>query len=529
MTETLQGLTQAQAATLLVNHGPNHLQRPQRSAWLRRLGRVLGEPTLLALLAVLVLYLVMGSRGEAVLLGLFVALVLTITYVEEGRTEKAVEALGRLSSPRAVAYRDGAWQRVAGAEVVPGDLLRLAEGDRIPADLDLLECHDLRVDESLLTGESAAVFKREGGGEDSRAWASCRVLGGQGLGRVTATGLSTRVGRLSQGLAKIQPDPTPFQAAAENVVRWLGWIGAVSCVGVVLLNWSQGMGLVQALLPGLTLAIALVPEELPVILTVFMAMGSRRLARHHVLVQRLPAVETLGAISILAVDKTGTLTANHMSLQEVLPAPGVDKAALLAAGARGCEPEPFDPMEREILAMAGTPKGRITKEYELQGIPPRMGHLWDQGLLSVKGGLEGVLEHCAEEPNWAWARAEAGRLAAQGMRVLGVAEGPVQGLPEKLSTGLRLLGLLAFHDPLRPGVPQAVADCHRAGIRVVMLTGDAPETASAIAAQAGFARPKIVALGKDLEDPAKAEALSRDCDLFARLAPQHKQALVKLW
>ena len=529
MTHEMTGLTQAQAELLLHQHGPNDLQRPQKAAWLRRLGRVLSEPTLLALLAVLALYLAMGSRGEAVLLGLFVALVLSITYVEEGRTESAVEALGRFASPRAVALRDGEWHRIAGNVVVPGDLLRLAEGDRVPADVTLLEAHDLRVDESLLTGESAAVFKREGAGDEALAWAGCRVLGGQGLARVDRTGLETRVGRLSRSLAHIKPDPTPFQAAAEGVVRWLGWIGAFACLGVVALSWGHGLSLVQALLPGLTLAIALVPEELPVVLTVFMAMGSRRLARHKVLVQRLPAVETLGAISVLAVDKTGTLTANHMRLEHVLPAPGVAEAALLAAAGRACEPEPFDPMEREILARAGEPVGRIAKDWELQGLPPRMGHLFDDGHLAMKGGLEGVLEHCAPDDAWAWARAEAGRLAAQGLRVLGVAEGAILGLPESLPTGLKLLGLLAFHDPLRQGVPQAVAACRRAGIRVVMLTGDAPETARAIAAQAGFERPDAVALGRDLEDPARAEALARDHDIFARLAPEHKQTLIKLW
>ena len=529
MTEAFSGLSQAQAQRLLAEHGPNDLQRPQRAAWLRRLGRVLGEPTLLALLAVLALYLFMGSRGEAVLLGLFVALVLTITYVEEGRTEHVVEALGRFASPRAVALRDGEWRRIAGNEVVPGDLLRLAEGDRVPADVTLLEAHDLRMDESLLTGESAAVFKREGEGEEGQAWAGCRVLGGQGLARVTSTGLKTRVGELSRSLARIEPDPTPFQAAAESVVRWLGWIGAAACLGVVGLNWGRGTGLVQALLPGLTLAIALVPEELPVILTVFMAMGSRRLARHQVLVQRLPAVETLGAISVLAVDKTGTLTANHMRLAHVLPAAGATQESLLAAGARACEPEPFDPMEREILARAGIPSGRIAKEWELQGLPPRMGHLYDDGRLAVKGGLEGVLEHCAPNPAWEAVRAQAQRLAAQGLRVLGVAEGGVQGQPDALPGGLALLGLLAFHDPIRPGVPEAVAACRKAGIRVVMLTGDAPETARAIAAQAGFERPDAVALGRDLEDAGRAVAAARDCDVFARLAPRHKQTLVKLW
>lgn len=316
-----QGLSSAEAAGALRAHGLNDLHPPQARRWLRRAGRILGEPTLLALLAVLALYVVMGSPGEAALLGVFVALVLAITFVEEGRTERAVEALGQFASPRAVALRDGEWARIAGLEVAPGDLLRLAEGDRVPADVELLEAHDLRLDESLLSGESAAVWKRAGDGPDSLAWAGSRVLGGQGLARVVNTGLRTQVGRLSKGLSQIEADPTPFQRAAEGMVRWLGWIAAIACLAVVALGWRNGLGWAQALLQGLTLAIALVPEELPVVLTVFMAMGSRRLAQHRVLVQRLPAVETLGAISLLAVDKTGTLTANRMDLRHVLPAP----------------------------------------------------------------------------------------------------------------------------------------------------------------------------------------------------------------
>jgi Ca2+-transporting ATPase len=524
------GLSNTVAARLLREHGPNDIHPPQGAAWLRRLGRVLSEPTLLALLAVLALYLTMGSLGEAALLGAFVALVLAITYVEESRTEHAVEALGRLASPRAVALRDGAWTRIAGVDVVPGDLLRLAEGDRVPADLQILEAHDFRVDESLLTGESAAVFKQGGPGEDAGAFAGCRVLGGQALGRVTATGLGTRVGRLSLGLASIEADPTPFQRAAEGVVRWLGWVGGFSCLAVVGLGLGRGQSFTAALLQGLTLAVAMVPEELPVILTVFMAMGSRRLARHRVLVQRLPAVETLGAISVLAVDKTGTLTANHMALKALWPAPGGSEAALLAAAARACEPDAFDPMERALLERAGKPGGTLLKEYELQGQPPRMGHLWSGGVLSVKGGLEGVLEHCASEPAaWEQARAEATRLASQGLRVLGVAEGLVHGQPDALPGGLRLLGLVAFEDPLREGIPAALADCQRAGIRVVMMTGDAPETAQSIATQAGFRRPERVALGSELADPARAAELARDCDIFARMAPEHKQTLVRLW
>jgi Ca2+-transporting ATPase len=218
-----------------------------------------------------------------------------------------------------------------------------------------------------------------------------------------------------------------------------------------------------------------------------------------------------------------------MSLQAVVPAPGCDEAALLAAAARACEPDPFDPMERALLARAGEPKGELLKEYELQGSPPRMGHLWTGGLLSVKGGLEGVLEHCQPGEAWDWARGEAARMAEGGLRILGVAEGRIDGRPDALPGGLRLLGLVAFEDPLREGVPAALAACREAGIRVVMMTGDGPVTAQAIATQAGFERAGRVALGAELDDEKNAARLAADVDVFARMAPQHKQTLVRLW
>jgi Ca2+-transporting ATPase len=522
------GLDDAEAKRLLAEHGPNDLNPPAPRAWLRRWGHVLGEPTLLALLAVLALYIIMGSMGEAVLLGFFVLLVLAITYIEESRTEAAVAALGQFASPRAVALRGGAWTRVPGWEVVPGDLLRLAEGDRVPADGLILEAHDFRMDESLLTGESAAVWKRENAGDDSLAWAGSLVLGGQALARVQTTGLNTRVGQLSRSLADIRPDPTPFQRSADTLVRALGWVGFLACAIVVLLSVLAGHAWTLALLNGLTLAIGVIPEELPMVLTVFMAMGARRMALHKILVRRLPAVETLGAISVLAVDKTGTLTENSMTLTKILPGPGYEEGQVMAAAARACDPGPFDPMEQQILRHSPAPEGELLKEYELQGTPPRMGHLWSGGLLSMKGSLEGVLEHCVPTKVTNWARDQAILLARQGLRVLAVAEGQL-GADERpvfLPGGLRLLGLLAFHDPLRAGVPEALAACHSAGIRVVMLTGDAPETAMAIAREAGFVRPGRAALGAEL---SIKPGLARDVDLFARMGPEHKQTLIKSW
>jgi Ca2+-transporting ATPase len=530
-----RGLSAAQAQALLREHGPNDFRPRRRLEWLRRLGGVLSEPTLLVLLAVLAFYLAIGSKGEAALLGAFVAIVISVTYFEELRTQRAVEALASFASPRAVLLRDGAWQRIPGIEAVPGDLLKAGEGDRVPADARLLEAHDLKLDESLLTGESQAAERvlENGAPEEERLLrAGTLVLQGHAIALVTATGRNTAIGRLSRSLAEIRPEPTPFQKSAGRLVRLLGVVAALACLSVVLLNWRRGLPLAESVLQGLTLAIATVPEELPVILAVFMAMGARRLAREGVLAARVAAVETLGALTLLAVDKTGTLTKNEMRLKQALPLFGADEASLLRSAAEASELEPFDPMERAILARSGAAQGELSHEYALAGRPPRMGHVWDQKRVAAKGSVEGILQHCVlggeqlrqvRELEQAW--------AAEGLRVLAVAAGSLDGPPPaELPHGLRLLGLLAFEDPLREGVAEALASAKLAGIRVVMMTGDSAATAQAIAAQAGMDGAAKVVEGSLLEsEPGRIPELAREVSVFARMAPEHKLILVQAW
>ncbi len=530
-----KGLSSAEAASLLRAHGPNDIRPKKRLLWISRFFEVLSEPTLLILLAVLAFYLVIGSKGEAALLGVFVLIVISVTYVEEMRTHNAVEALAAFASPRAMVLRDGQWSRISGMEVVPGDLINSREGDRVAADARLLESHDLKVDESLLTGESQAAQKVVENGSpegELNLYAGSLILQGQAVARVTATGLNTKVGRLSSSLEEIEPEPTPFQRSISRLVRVLGGVAAISCVSVVVINWLRGLSPAEALLQGLTLAIATVPEELPVILAVFMAMGARRLAKEGVLATRVPAVETLGAVTLLAVDKTGTLTKNEMRLKEALPLFGASMAQLLKTAAEASEIEPFDPMERSILERAGKVSGELTHEYALSGRPPRMGHVWDGVRVAAKGSVEGILQHCLlDEASAGEARALEKSLAKAGLRVLAVAAAPLEGPPPKeLPLGLRLLGLLAFEDPLRDGVAEAMASAKSAGIRVVMMTGDSAATAGAIAGQAGLENPGRVLEGAQLEqEPGEIPRMAREVSVFARMAPEHKLILVQAW
>ncbi|MES2202690.1 MAG: cation-translocating P-type ATPase [candidate division FCPU426 bacterium] len=533
------GLTHGEAKRLLALHGPNEAAPRRGLAGLRRLLKLLSEPTLLVLLVVLGFYLWLGSRGEAALLAVFVMIVIAVTAVEEARTESALAALSSMASPRALVMREGAWSKISALELVPGDLLNLSEGDRVPADASILEAHDLKVDESLLTGESSAVWKDLGpdASEAERALiGGSLVLQGQALATVTRTGAASRMGALSASLAGISTLITPFQRSVKSLVRVLALFAAIACLIVVAAAFFRGYGMVAALLQGLTLAIATVPEELPVILAVFLALGARRLSKKGVLARQVPAVETLGAVTLLAVDKTGTLTRNEMILVKVIPWEGVSEAQLLETSAEACELDPFDPMERGILARSGPAKGSILFEYSLFGRPPRMGHVWkgegEAWRLSSKGAVEGVLEHVDDSAQDKARILEAARaMARQGLRVLGVASKDSQGpVPSAMPQGLRFLGFLAFEDPLREGVKEAIATARAAGMRVVMMTGDSPETASAIARELGLPDADRPIEGRELEaHPEKVEGYARECDVFARLAPEQKLVLVQAW
>jgi len=536
MTDIHQGLSQAAAAALLAQHGSNQLEAEGRHGFWHRLWDVLREPTLLVLLAVLGIYVFLGQKGDAGLLSLFVFLVIIITFMEETRTEQALKALKNFASPRALVRREGQALRIAGVEVVPGDVLLLMEGDRVPADGRVVESHDFKVDESLLTGESLGVWKQaEGAGDSCMVFAGSLVLQGQATAWVEATGMATRMGGISRGLSGIEPELTPFQKSTHRLVSVMAVVAVLSCGGVVALALAQGQGWGAALVQGLTLAIATVPEELPVVLTVFLALGARRLSREGVLAHHIPAVETLGAITLLAVDKTGTLTTNEMLLAVAQPCCGADEAALLDTAARACELDPFDPMERQILARSGKVQGLLAHEWSLTGNPPRMAHLWQDGSLAVKGAVEGVLQHCdLPEAERERVLELASAMARRGQRVLGVARGSLDAAavpPQEIPQGLRFVGLLGFEDPVRPGVRQAIAECQRGGISVVMMTGDAPETALAVARQLGFQRSEQVVTGPQLAQatPAQVAAWAREADIFARLAPEQKHMLVQAW
>ena len=594
-----QGLGSAEAARRLAIDGPNALpgSAPRSAAAL--LWDVLTEPMLLMLLAAGGIYLALGDRGEALFLLSFVFVVIGITLAQEHKTQRALESLRDLSAPRALVMRDGQEQRIAGQDVVRGDLLILHEGDRIAADAQLIQ-GQLEVDESLLTGEAVPVTKLPAAQADQATaaaaaastappqskpapsggnaahtvasvgalFASTVVTRGVGLARVCATASHTAVGRLGADLAATAEPASALQQGSRTLVRRLGAIAVVLASAQVVLGWWwNGGALLDSLLSGIALAMAILPEEIPVILTVFLALGAWRISQQKVLTRRVTAVETLGAITVLAVDKTGTLTMNRMAVAELATANArftpedahhlPETFHLLTEFAMLATPgDPFDPMEKAIQHfghqwLAGTEHvhdGYESEfEYALSGDILAMTRVFasdepDTHLLATKGAPEAVADLChlgaAQRET---IRRQVESMAERGLRVLGVARGrwrgpalaPDQSPPWPQSQhdfDFEFLGLLALADPPRPEVPAALAQCRRAGVRVVMMTGDHPATARAIAQQVGLsARPEVLT-GAEIEalDDAALTARLRHVDLCARLTPAHKLRLVQL-
>ena len=556
--DTPTGLSAAQAAEQLAHDGPNELGVQQRRSVWDVAWEVVREPMFLLLLGAGGLYWAMGEPRDAMVLLGFVVIIMATTVLQERRTDNALEALRDLSSPRALVLRDGQAQRIAGRDVVCGDLLVLAEGDRIAADALVLQAHELATDESMLTGESEAVPKA---GPPERVFAGTLVVQGQGLARVVATGRRTELGRIGASLQTIALQASPLREEMAALTQRLVLLGVGLSLLLALLFWALLGGVLEAALAGITLAMGVLPQELPVVMIVFLALAARRLASGHILTRRLNAIETLGQTTVLCVDKTGTLTQNRMAVA-ALALPGQD-ALVLPAQAAGLpaqyrelleycvlasEIEPHDPMEKafhqtaaqHLAPAAPPPQGRWTlaREYELSPALLAMSHLWraDDGahdVVASKGAPEAVADLC-HLPAHALAAvaAQSEALAARGLRVLGVAKArhPVQqAWPEiQHDFDFEWLGLVGLADPLRPEVPQAIAQCHQAGIRVVMITGDHPRTALAIAAQAGIETNGVLT-GEDLAgmEAAKLHRQVQGVHVFARVRPHQKLALVE--
>ena len=560
------GLTSAEARARLQRFGLNELPRPPRRSLVRIVLGVLREPMFLLLALAAVIYLAVGGFGEGLMMAAFAGLSIALVVVQESRSERAIEALRALAAPTARVMRDGGEQRIAAREVVPGDLLLIADGERVAADAVLRRAENLMADESLLTGESVPVAKlalvddmsNDEPGEGSIIYAGTLVTAGRGLAEVIGTGAQTEAGGIGASLASIEIEPTLLQRNFGRLVRLFAVLALVGSVSVVLLYGVLRGTWLQGVLSGIAFGMSAVPEEFPMVLVVFVALGARRLARLHVLARRTAVIEVLGACSTLCVDKTGTLTENRMRVcglatldeqltidasQRVLPGVFAD---LLRIAARASARTSNDPMDLAVHRLAGELGDRDdllganttpVREYGLTPERPAIVRIWRAGTTTqvavAKGAPECIADLCRlSDGERTRLLNEVERYAEDGIRVLALARCTFDKVsppdsPDEL--GLELAGIVAFADPLRQSARQAIAAARRAGVRVVMITGDYPTTAMAIAREAGIDCSAGVMTGEAIRqaDDNSLRELVKTKRVFARVRPDHKLRIVR--
>ena len=565
--EKYKGLTTNQAKEKLRTEGYNKLPSSKpKNLFSIALG-VVKEPMFILLVACGTLYLVLGDMQEGLMLLGLVFVIMGIEFFQEKKTEKALDALKDMASSRALVIRDGVETRIAGFEVVTDDIMVLQEGDRVSADAAVLDSVNLLADESLLTGESVPVRKNDwdgvekniqpGGDDLPFVYSGSMIVQGNGIARVTGIGINTEIGKIGKALEGVKEEPTKLKQEMGSLVKKLTIIAAVLCV-LVIIGYTLTRGsLVNGLLAGITLAMALLPEEFPVILTIFMALGAWRMSQKKVLTRKPSAIETLGTATVLCTDKTGTLTQNKMTVTSLYN--GKDHLTvaktnelnskfheIIEYGILSSQTNPFDPMEKAITSMGdlylrGTEhihkNWEMIKEYPLSKELLAMSRVFSfkdtqEKIIATKGAPEAIFEMChLDEKNKKRLSQAVEELAASGLRVLGVAKAKInaKGLPEiQHDFKFDFIGLIGLSDPIRKNVKKAVSECFKAGIRVIMITGDYPVTAKSIAHEIGLENPDMCITGDELQAMTDKELCKKikKINVFARVVPEQKLKIV---
>jgi len=563
------GLSTADSRERLQREGFNELPASERRTTRHIAAEVIREPMFALLIAAAIVYGALGELGEALMLLGFATISVSIAIIQQGRSEKALEALRDLTSPRALVVRDGARIRIPGREVVRGDLVVITEGDRIPADGVLVSGDHVEVDESLLTGESVPVRKcaakeipvalaLPGGENTSQVFSGTLVIRGTGLAQILATGAHTAIGAIGTSLAGMAREQPRLERQTRRMVLVFGAIGLSVSVLAFALYWGLRGSWLEALLGAIAVGMSLLPEEFPLVLTVFMVMGAWRLSRSRVLTRRAAAIETLGAATVLCTDKTGTLTRNLMTVAllrtmgersetwepEMPPARIVASESLsrlLSYATLASDAHRLDPMDRSLARLNDVTSpaadlGTMVREYPLQPKLLAVTRVWrvsEQGSLTVaaKGAPEAIATLCKMSPgDLSELRAQVDAFARLGMRVLAVARASAScDLPDSPTKfHFEFLGLVGFSDPLRDSVPDAIRECRSAGIRVIMSTGDYPATAATIARSAGMEDGEVCS-GEELQllDDAALALRVRTASVFARISPEQKLRIVE--
>ncbi|MDY9922716.1 cation-translocating P-type ATPase [Methanobacterium sp.] len=567
--ENIEGLKETEVARKIEEHGYNELPSTEKRSFLTIVLEVIREPMFLLLIACGAIYLVLGDLQEALMLLGFVFVIMGITFYQERKTERTLEALRDLSSPRALVIRDGREKRIPGREVVTGDIIMLKEGDRVPADAVVISCSNLLINESLLTGESVPVRKVQcggfmdmhppGGDGLPSVYSGTLVVQGQGVAQVVSIGLETEMGRIGKRLQSLETEDTSLQMETRTLVRNMALVGVALCAAVVIIYGLTRLDWLNGFLAGITLAMAILPEEFPVVLTIFLALGAWRISRKNVLTRRSHAIQALGSTTVLCVDKTGTLTLNQMSVGKIMNGAhfyDVNSQTdhlpesfheLVEFSILASQRDPFDPMEKSLKGFGDETlqetehlheDWQLVHEYPLSQELLAMSHVWqspdgEDYIIAAKGAPEAVADLChLKVDELEQLSRNISLMASEGLRIIGVARASFKSedLPGKQHDfNFQFLGLVGFLDPVREEVPQAVEECYQAGIRVVMITGDYPGTARNIAQKIGLKQADNVITGDQLNemDDETLKEQVKGVNIFARMVPEMKLRLVE--
>ena len=538
------------------SEGLNELPSNKPKKYYSFLFDTLKEPMVYLLLGCGIIYFFLGDRQEAIMLLGFLFLIIGITIVQEAKAGKAIEALRQLSSPRALVLRNGKQTRISGREVVREEIIFLNEGDRIPADATIISSTNLNIDESLLTGESAPVIKSQ----DDKIFAGSTVVQGFGVALVYAIGRNTQMGIIGSSIRENLVAKTKLEEQTNELVKHLAWVAALLCALVVIFYSIKQHNWVEGILVGLSLAMAILPNELPAVLTIFFSLGAWRLSQRKVLTRKISAVENLGSITVLCVDKTGTLTLNQMAIQKIYSHDKVidltdtnmqsipeEFHEALEFGILASRKDPLDPMELAFTSagikfLKGTEHlhydWNLEKEYPLSAELLSISRAWKSNshigcVVGAKGAPEAIIDLCHMTEALAnKTKMIAEEMASLGLRIIGVAKSHAdtsQLPPKQHDFDFTFLGLIGISDPIRSGVPASIAECRSAGIRVIMLTGDHPVTASSIAKKIGLQNPDTVTSGAQMETLTDLELthLAKNISVFSRVSPTQKLRLVE--
>lgn len=551
--EDLQGLTEAEVVVSREKYGYNRLESIKKDTWINLLIDILKEPMLILLIAVSLIYLLIGDYGEAVFMFVAIVGVTAISFYQDNRSKKALEELEKLNEPLSKVIRNSKVIEIPTFEIAVGDLCITEEGNLINADGKILHSNDFSVNESSLTGESFSVFK-DSKSEDNQVYSGTITVSGLAVFQVEKIGKETKVGKIGQSILNIKEESSPLQIQIRNFVKGMAIIGVIIFLAVCVFSFIKTGDFVTSLLSGLTLAMSVLPEEIPVAFTTFMALGAWKLMREGIIIKRSSIVETLGSVTVICTDKTGTITENSMQLKHVYNYYS-DKvyeqqefgtkelSELIDYAMWSSEPVPFDPMEITLHKVYGQTQNSDKRkeylmfhEYPLEGKPPMMTHLFENEkkdrIIAAKGAPEAILnvsQLSEEEKNKI--RGEIKEFGEQGYRILGVAKSNFEGndFPVKQQDfTFEFLGLLVFYDPPKEGIKNVFQQIYGAGIKVKVITGDNADTTKAIALQAGIKNNAPAVNGSEIATSSEEDLtkISENTTLFTRMFPEAKLEVV---